>query len=152
MQIISGISGIFSDCNNIFYDKNRTIFTQKFYFQNFSWFQYFVYKLCMLMCIGISPKTSVSNKFSDTRIYRKIALISPCLISAQFLWGNVFKGRAINKCKKTNKQTNKQTNKNKETNFDIFESAFYLISGRMPLTFFSYFRQMLHVFLHFSYK
>ena len=25
------------------------------YFQNFSWFQFYIYKLCMIMCIGIAP-------------------------------------------------------------------------------------------------
>ena len=25
------------------------------YFQNFSWFQFYVYKLCIIMCIGIAP-------------------------------------------------------------------------------------------------
>ena len=38
-----------------FYDKTRTILMQKDYFQNFTWFQYFVNKLCMIMCINIAP-------------------------------------------------------------------------------------------------
>ena len=42
---------------------------KKGYSQNFSLFQYFVYKLCMIMCIDITP--TALNKFSDTRIYGK---------------------------------------------------------------------------------
>ena len=38
-----------------FYDMNQKILTKKKgYFQNFSWFQFYIYKLCMIMCIGIA--------------------------------------------------------------------------------------------------
>ena len=44
------IKGIISDSDNIFsWHKSN-----KGYFQNFSWFQFYVYKLCMIMCIGIA--------------------------------------------------------------------------------------------------
>ena len=104
-----------------FYDKNWKILTKKGYFQNFAWFQYFFYKLCIIMCIAVSPLTTVLNKFSDTIIYGKNACISP--------WNNfcfipvgkcIFKGRSINSCKK-------------KSNFEFVESAFYLKSGSMPL-------------------
>ena len=81
-----------------FYDKNWKIFMKKVYFQNFSWFQYFVYKLCMIMCIDIAPSTTVLIKF---RIYGKIALISPWNYFCSIPLGKcVFKGRVINRCKK----------------------------------------------------
>ena len=39
-----------------FYDMNQKILTKTTtYFQNFSWFQFYVYKLCMIVCIGIAP-------------------------------------------------------------------------------------------------
>ena len=59
------VKGIFSDSNNIFLlhesedinkrktKQNKT--KQKANFQNFSWFQFCIYKLCMIMCIGIAP-------------------------------------------------------------------------------------------------
>ena len=34
---------------------------QKGYFQNFSWFQFYVYKVCMIMYTGTAPETTVSN-------------------------------------------------------------------------------------------
>ena len=47
------------------------------------------------------------------------------MISAKFLWGNVFFGRKLKKDAKN-------------SNFDIFESALYLKSVSMPLTPISY--------------
>ena len=57
---------------------------KKGYFQNFS---SFVYKLiCMIMRM-----TTMLNKFSDTRVSgMKLHLFDPEMISAHFLWGNVF--------------------------------------------------------------
>ena len=82
----------------------------------FSWAQYFVYKL--RMCIYIAPLTTV-NKFSNTRIYGKISLISPwkdfCLIP----FGKyVFKRGAIKRYKKFK--------------FWHFWEHLYLKSGQMP--------------------
>ena len=51
-KIILKFKGIFSDCNNIFFDKSRTILTQNF--QNISWFQYFIQSyvwLCALILL-----------------------------------------------------------------------------------------------------
>ena len=50
-----------------FYDIKRKMFTRKGYFQNFSWFHIYVYKLRVIIC---SLDYSV-NKFSDTRVYAK---------------------------------------------------------------------------------
>ena len=82
------LKGIVHDYNNIFYDINQKIFTRNGYFQNFSWFKFFVYKLWMIMCIGNAPyaTTCMLNKFSDTRIYtensynfiRKCFLLNAC--------------------------------------------------------------------------
>ena len=47
--------GIFSDSNNIFLWHESEDKQKKAYFQNFSWFNFYVYKLCMIMCIGIAP-------------------------------------------------------------------------------------------------
>ena len=38
-----------------FYDMDQKILTQNGFFQNFSWFQFYVYKLSMIMCTGIAP-------------------------------------------------------------------------------------------------
>ena len=38
-----------------FYDMNQKIWTRKAYFQNFSWFQFHVFKLCMIMCVSLLP-------------------------------------------------------------------------------------------------
>ena len=38
-----------------FYDMNQKIKTIKAYFQNFSWFQCCVFKLCMIMCVSLLP-------------------------------------------------------------------------------------------------
>ena len=58
-----------------FYNMNQKILTKKVYFQIFSWFQFYIYKLCMIMCIVIAPQTTVVNWFASTKIYVKIALI-----------------------------------------------------------------------------
>ena len=58
-----------------FYDMNQML-TKTLLLPNFSWFQIYVYKLCMTMCIGITPSTTMLNWFSWTRIYMKIAFIS----------------------------------------------------------------------------
>ena len=50
----------------------------------------------------------------------KLLLFHPEMISAQFLWGNVFLREEL------------QTDA-KKSNFEIFESAIYLKSGSMPL-------------------
>ena len=38
-----------------FYDKNQKIETKKADFQNFSWFQFYIFKLCMIMCVSLPP-------------------------------------------------------------------------------------------------
>ena len=52
----------------LFYDMNQKILTKKkkkSYFQNFSWFQFYIYSLLthdyLIMCIGIAPSTTVLN-------------------------------------------------------------------------------------------
>ena len=46
--------GILTYSNNIFlWHESEKI--KKAYFQNLSWFQVYVYKLCMIMCMGIAP-------------------------------------------------------------------------------------------------
>ena len=63
---------------------------KKGYFQNFSWFQYFVNKLRMITCIDIAPYTTVLIKFSDTREFMgKLHFFHRNDIT-QFLWRNVF--------------------------------------------------------------
>ena len=44
------VKGIFSDFHNIFYGMNQKISTKRAYFQNFSWYQFYVFKLCMIIC------------------------------------------------------------------------------------------------------
>ena len=46
--------GIFSDSNNIFLWHESEDINIKAYFQIFSWFWFYVHKLCMIMCIGIA--------------------------------------------------------------------------------------------------
>ena len=54
------LKGIFSDSNNIFLwydskDMNQKILTKKAYLQNFCWFQFYVFKLGMIMCVSLLP-------------------------------------------------------------------------------------------------
>ena len=49
------LTGIVSDSNKIFMWHESEDINKKGYFQNFSWFQYHVYKLCMIMGIGTAP-------------------------------------------------------------------------------------------------
>ena len=63
--------GLVSDSNNVFLWLNQTIFTKKGYFQNFSGFQFYVHKLCTIMCIRIAPQTAVFYQFSSTRLCAK---------------------------------------------------------------------------------
>ena len=49
------IKELFSDFNNIFLWNESEDITIKSLLSKFSWFQFYVYKLCMLMCIGITP-------------------------------------------------------------------------------------------------
>ena len=49
------LKGIVSDSNNIFLWHKAEDINKKGYFQHFSWFQFYVYKLCMITCIDIAP-------------------------------------------------------------------------------------------------
>ena len=50
------LKGIVSDSNNIFlWNESEDINKKKPYFQNFSWFQFHVFKLCMIMCVSLLP-------------------------------------------------------------------------------------------------
>ena len=48
------LKGIVSDSNIFLWHESEDIQLEKFHFQNFSWFQFYVYKLCMIMCTGIN--------------------------------------------------------------------------------------------------
>ena len=48
------VKGIFTDSNNIFLWHESEDINEKAYFQNFSWFQFYIFKLCMIMCF-IAP-------------------------------------------------------------------------------------------------
>ena len=65
-----------------FYDVNQKIQTKKAYFQSFSWFQFHVCKLCMIMCIGIAP-----SDYGVT-LCKKLLWLYKEVISALFLRGN----------------------------------------------------------------
>ena len=54
--------GIVSDSNSIFLLHESEDINKKAYFQNLSWFQIYVYNLCMIVCIGIAPYTTVLDK------------------------------------------------------------------------------------------
>ena len=52
--------GRFSKENSVilttsFYGMNQKIWTKKAYFQNFSWFQVYIFKLCMPICVPLLP-------------------------------------------------------------------------------------------------
>ena len=51
------VSGLFHDMHQkiLTKKKKKKKKGKKVYLQNFSWFQFYVYKLCMIMCIGIAP-------------------------------------------------------------------------------------------------
>ena len=54
-KIIVYIKGIFTDSNNIFlWHESEDINGKKAHFQNFSWFQFYAFKLCMIVCF-IAP-------------------------------------------------------------------------------------------------
>ena len=38
-----------------FYGKNQKIETKNAYFQNFSWFQFYIFKLYMIVCVSLLP-------------------------------------------------------------------------------------------------
>ena len=65
------IKGIFSDSSNIFLRHESEDMNKKAYFENFFWFQFYIYKICMIMCIGIAPSLLCQRDFIP-----KIALIS----------------------------------------------------------------------------
>ena len=48
------LKGILGDSNNIFLWHESEDVNKKD-FQNFSWFQFYIYKLCMIMGIAIAP-------------------------------------------------------------------------------------------------
>ena len=50
-----GVARAFMVLTTSFYDKNWKILMRKADFQNFSLFKFFIYKLCMIMCIDIAP-------------------------------------------------------------------------------------------------
>ena len=49
------LKGIISDSNSIFLWHELKDINKKGYFPNFRWFQFYIYKLCMIMCTGIAP-------------------------------------------------------------------------------------------------
>ena len=52
MRYVSfNLTGIVSDSNNIFLWHESEDINKKAYFQNFSWFQFHIFKLFMIMCI-----------------------------------------------------------------------------------------------------
>ena len=49
------VKGIFTDSNNIFLWQESEDRNKKAYIQNFSWFQFYVFKLRMIMCVSLLP-------------------------------------------------------------------------------------------------
>ena len=50
------LKGIFTDSNNIFlWHESEDINVKKNLFLNFSWFQFYILKLCMIMCVSLLP-------------------------------------------------------------------------------------------------
>ena len=47
--------GIVSDSNNIFLWHKSEDINKKGYFQTLRWFQFYIYKLCMIMCVCTAP-------------------------------------------------------------------------------------------------
>ena len=70
------IKGISSDSNNIFLWLESEDVNKKAYFQNFSWFKFYVFKLCMVMCVSLLPSHRLLFWKSRVRDFVKIALIS----------------------------------------------------------------------------
>ena len=44
---------------------------KKAYFQKFSWFQFYIYKLCTIMFIGIAPQTRRRHFMQKTLSFHK---------------------------------------------------------------------------------
>ena len=57
LSLFHNLKGIVSDSKNIVlrHESEDINKKKKGYFQNFSWFQFYVYKSCMIMCTGIAP-------------------------------------------------------------------------------------------------
>ena len=60
--------GIFSNSNNIFFWHESEDINKKAYIQNFSWFQFCVFKLCMIMCVSLTTLTTVLHKVLCPRL------------------------------------------------------------------------------------
>ena len=76
---------------------------------------FYVFKLCMLMCVSLLPQTTVLNKSRTHGFLWKLLSLHIEMISAYFFW------KATKICKKFKY-------------FENFESALYMTSGSMPLT------------------
>ena len=102
------------------YDMNQNILKKgllpKFQMIPILWNQLKVFKLCMIICIGIALLTTVLDYFSSMRIYGKIALFHTEIISAHFLSGDMLVGGEL------------QIDA-KNSDFDIFEDTLYMKSG-----------------------
>ena len=111
-----------------FYGMNQNYKQKKAYFQNFSGFQLYVFKLRMIVCVSLLLSTTTSlHKVFCTRLSVKIALISHwndfSLIPLEVCF---FKRGELQKiCKKPQ--------------FENFESTLYSTSGSMPLN------QIIHI-------
>ena len=75
IMICHYIKGLVSDSYNIFLYHESENINKKAYFQNFSWFQFYIFQ-CMIMCVTLLPQTAVLNKISCTKLSVKIAPIS----------------------------------------------------------------------------
>ena len=117
------LKGIFSNFNNIFLGMNQKIWTKNVYFQNFSWFQFYIFKLYMIMCVSFLLSTCRLLCWTKSRAQDflwKLLSFNTKMFSAQFLWRGVLLRGELGIYAKS-------------TKFEHFENALYSTSGTMPL-------------------
>ena len=71
MEVIENILKEYSVIltTSFLWHESEDIDKKKAYFQNFSWFQFFVYKFRMIMCTGTAPQTTLlNNSFVDKNL------------------------------------------------------------------------------------
>ena len=106
---------------------------KKSYFQNFSWFQFYVFTLCMIMLCFIAPTDLLCWLKSRVRGFLwKLLSFHTEMISALFLWGIVLLRGELRKYAKN-------------SNFENFESALYSTSGSMAVHLMTTLKFMTHV-------
>ena len=76
------IKEMFSDSSNIFLWHESVDTKKKAYFWNFSWFQVYIYKLCMIMCASLLDRLLYWNNYCVRQFIWKVLSFPNEMISA----------------------------------------------------------------------